>query len=115
MSARRFTRGKPPTVCVFLVVCVGEQLCEGFAEVETGSSKDAGELAERCLPSLECGGIAHMENHAGGNRRGGVLPVAFLRTVFSGTHEHIRHVLSVRNIAVRKEANLGEWIKSRGT
>jgi hypothetical protein len=24
MGARRFTRGKPLTVCVFLVVCVGE-------------------------------------------------------------------------------------------
>ena len=65
MRARRFARGKPPVVCVVLVVCVGEKLGESFAEVEAGSRKDAGEQAEGCLPTFECGGVAHMQDHPG--------------------------------------------------
>ena len=54
-----------------------------------------------------------MEDHPRRDGRGGVLPVAFLRTVFPGTDEHVRNVLSIGNIAFREEANFRQRIKSR--
>ena len=113
MRARRFARGKPPVMCVVFVVRVGEKLGESFAEGEAGSRKDAGEQAERSLPTFESGGIAHMQDHPRRDGRGGVLPVAFLRAVFPGADEHVRNVLGVGNIAIGEEANFRQRIKSR--
>jgi len=112
MRARRFARGKPPVMCVVFVVCVGEKLGEGFAEGEAGSRKYAGKQAERCLPTFESSGVAHMQDHPRGDGRGGVLPVAFLRTVFPGADEHVRNVLRVGNIAIGEETNFRQRIKS---
>src|SRR5467141_701943 len=112
MGARRFACGKPPVMSVVLVVRVGEKLGEGFAEIEAGSRKDAGQEAEGSLPPIESRGIAYMQNHPRRDRRGCILPVALLRTVLPGADEHVRDVLRVGNIAVCEKANLGQWIES---
>ena len=54
-----------------------------------------------------------MQNHPGGDGRRGILPVAFLRAIFPGAHKHVRNVLRIRNIAMREEADLGQWVETR--
>src|SRR5665213_941822 len=112
MRARRFAREKPPVMGVVFVVRVGEKLGECFAEGEAGSGKDASEQAERCLPTFESCGVAHVQDHTRSDGRGGVLPVAFLRAVFPGADEHVRYVLRVGNIAIGEETNFRQRIKS---
>ena len=83
-----------------LVVWVVEKFGEGFAEGEAGSRKNTSEQAEGSLPPFESRGIAHMQDHPRRDGRGRVLPVAFLRTIFAGTNEHVRNVLRIGNIAI---------------
>src|SRR5258708_19583828 len=52
-----------------------------------------------------------MQDHPRSEGRGGVLPVAFLRTVFPRADKHVRNVLRVGNIAVGGQPNLRQRIK----
>ena len=53
-----------------------------------------------------------MKDHPGSDGRGGILPVAFLRAVFSGADKHVRNVLRVGNVAIGEQTNLRKGIKS---
>ena len=53
-----------------------------------------------------------MQDHSGGDGRGGILPIPFLRAVLTGSDDHVRDVLRVGHIAWRSDPDFGERIKA---
>ena len=56
-----------------------------------------------------------MQNHAGRDGNGRILPVAFLRAVLAGADDHVGDVLRVGHIATGEQADFGKRIEARRT
>ena len=95
MSAGRASIGHLPVVLAFNVVDEVEQVVKGLAEAGPRPREHVGQIAQTG-DSFGCrGGIANMQDHAGRDRRCGVLPVTFLRRILAGAHDHVGDVLCV--------------------
>src|SRR3954452_2869585 len=53
-----------------------------------------------------------MKDHPSGDRRGSILPIAFLRAVFASSNNHVGNVLSIGHVARCEQANFSEWVES---
>ena len=87
---------------------IAEKLVQRVPETGARPGKDAGEVAETGDATLCRRGVAHVQDHAGGDRGGGVLPITLLGRVLARAHDHIRHVLGVGDVARRSEPNFGQ-------
>src|SRR3954453_1717405 len=53
-----------------------------------------------------------MKNHSGCDRRGSILPIPFLRAIFTSSDDHVGDVLCVRHIARREQTNFSERVEA---
>ena len=72
-----------------------------------------GQVRERSHAPLECGLVADVQDHASCYRSSSVLPITFLRAVFTRAHNHVGDVLCIGDIARRKKPNFGQRVESR--
>ena len=56
--------------------------------------------------------VADVQNHSGRDRSRCILPIALLRAVLAGAHDHVGDVLGIGDIARSEETNFGERIES---
>jgi hypothetical protein len=71
-----------------------------------------GQVGETCNAVFKRGFVADMQDHSGCDRRGGILPVPFLRTILARAHYHVGDILGVAHIARREQPYLAQWIES---
>ena len=116
MRGREFASGHSPLVLVFRIVRVIEEFpFEGFAEAASWTRERVRQIGQTRDAALGGGCIAGVQNHASRDGNGRVLPVALLRTVLTGAHDHVRDVLCVGNVAIGVQTDFGKGIEARRT
>ena len=73
--------------------------------------EDVRKVGERCDAAFERRLVADVEDHAGSDGSRGILPIALLRAVLAGTHDHVGDVLGIAHVPRSEEANFGERIE----
>jgi hypothetical protein len=106
-----------------------EQFVEGVVEAGSGAGKQVREVREAGLAVFtRCGvalllsqdatlyrdGRGDMQDHAGSDGGGSILPVALLRAVFSGANDHAGNVLRVAHIAGSEQTDLAQRVEAGG-
>src|SRR5690242_16021205 len=93
---------------------VADHFVQSFAKLNARSCEETGEVSQASDSVFSSRSVAGVENHAGGQRCGAIFPVPLHRAVLTAPNDHVRYVLSVRNIAWSEKPNFGQGIEARG-
>src|ERR1700733_6527696 len=91
-----------------------QQLVESVMEARSGAGEQVREVCQAGLAVFARRGVAHVQDHAGGNGSGSFLPVALLRAVFTGADDHTGDVLRIAHIAGSEQTDLAQWVEAGG-
>ena len=98
--------------CMSRIVLEVQQLFERVAKAGTGPREYVRQVGEAGYAAFERSFVADVQDHSRGDGRGGILPVALLRAVLAGAHDHVGDVLGVADIARREQPHLAQRIES---
>ena len=88
-----------------------EEFLQRFPEVRSRFRKDMGKIGERRDATFKRRLLTDMQDHSGSDGSCGILPIALLRAILAGAHDHVGDVLGVAHVPWGEEANFGERIK----
>ena len=101
-----------PVVRMSRIVLEVQQFFERLAKAGTGPREHVRQIGETRNAAFERGFIANVQDHSRRDGGGGILPVAFLRAVLAGAHDHVGDVLGVADITRREQTHLAQRIES---
>ena len=90
-----------------------QQFIERLAKTGTWPREHVRKIGETGDAAFERRFIADVQDHSRRDGSGGILPVAFLRAVFAGAHDHVGDVLGVADVARREQPHFAQRIESR--
>ena len=88
-----------------------QQFREGIPEVRAWCRKDVREISQGSHTSFARSRITNVQDHAGRDGSGGILPIPLLRTILTGPHDHVGDVLRVGDITRGEQAHFGKRIE----
>ena len=91
-----------PVVGVAGIVLKVQQFIQCLAKAGAGPREDVREIRETRDAAFECRRVTDVKDHSRRNGGCGILPVALLRAVLAGAHDHVGDVLGVAHIARRE-------------
>ena len=100
-----------PIVSVTRIVLEVQQFIERLAKTGTWSRESMRQIGETRNAAFERRFIADVQDHSCCDGCGGILPVAFLRAVLAGAHDHVGDVLRIADITRREQTHLAQKIE----
>src|SRR5579863_7838725 len=102
-----------PIVSMSRIVLEVQEFIERLAKTGTWAREPVRQIGETRNAPFERRFIADVQDHSCRDGSGGILPVAFLRAVLTGTDDHVGDVLGVAHITWREQTHLAQRIESR--
>ena len=95
------------------IVLEVQKFIEGLAKAGTRPGEHVRQIGETRDAPFERRFIANVQDHSRRDGSCGILPVALLRAVLTGTDDHVGDILGVAHVTWREETHLAQRIESR--
>ena len=101
-----------PIVSMSWIVLEVQKLIERLAKTGTWPCEPVGQIGKTRNAAFERRFIADVQDHSCRDGGRGILPVAFLRAVLAGAHDHVGDILCIADITRREQPDLAKRIES---